>query len=648
MSQGIDQFLTWLYGIGNVSVLFNLLIKGSVILLFVYGAHRLLRHHHASVRYGVWAIGLAILFFLPSLQSILPQQYLKALPKPLNDDFLIYRLDERAWMLDAAENNPVLVKYFDEHPPVPHDIETTTMMAERTVAIEKERIQREDGGVKALISYWPLYITLIWFIGAVYFIGRFGFSMLSLHRIARKGVPVKDKDWLETLHGCVTEWKIKKHICLIMDERIPVPAIYGYFKPVLFIPSEALTWSADERRMVVLHELAHLKRRDFLINVFAHILCALWWPNPLVWKATKQIRMEQEKASDDRLLQSTFDEIQYADFLLNMTKLLTGQKPAGRLVLGMASPAEMKERFSHILKSREQRKTSPFMKSILGFGLMLLLIPTSWVSLRSMHVHHSKYIREPDKVEQCLDGLKNPDVKIRVRAAWRLGDLEERSTVPHLVEALKDNDPRVRGMAAWALGEIKGLEILQPLLEAANDKDPYAREMIIKAIGELESSDALACLKSAMHDENPDVRYAVVWALGELRHEEAFRSITDALKDDCVSVRAYAVEIMARLGTDEAVEVLLPLLEDPELRIRERTAYALGRSSKEEAAKALISYLNAPEVSMRIEVIRALGWIRHPCALEPVLEMLHDTDMEVRAMAVWALDNITLRQKNDS
>ncbi len=469
--------------------------------------------------------------------------------------------------------------------------------------------------------------------------------MLTLQRMARKGLPVKEKGWLVTLQSCVDEWEIRQHIRLVMDERIPVPAIFGFFKPVLFIPPEALEWPAEERKMVVLHELAHLKRRDFLTNVFAHVICALWWPNPLVWKATRHIRMEQEKASDDRLLQSSLDEIQYADFLLTMTRLLTGQKPAGRIALGMASPSEMKERFSHILASKEKKQTSPFLKSLFGVGLMLLLIPMSWVSLRSMQPKHSYYIREPEKVAGCLEDLKNSDSEVRLRAAWHLGDLEERSTVPELIDALKDNDPRVRGMAAWAMGEIKGLEPLAPLLAASNDENVYAREMIIKAIGELESTDALDCLKRALNDESPNVRYAAVWALGELRHDDAFRAVADALKDESVQVRAYAVEIMARLGTPEAVDVLIPLLNDPVLRIRERTAYALGRSCEKQAAQTLIHYLNASEVSMRIEVIRALGWIRDSCALEPVLNMLNDDDMEVRAMAVWALDNITLRQK---
>jgi beta-lactamase regulating signal transducer with metallopeptidase domain len=64
--------------------------------------------------------------------------------------------------------------------------------------------------------------------------------------------------------------------------------------PVLLIPVAADSWSSEQRRLVLFHELAHIRRWDWLTQMLAHVACALYWCNPLVWVAARQMRIERE------------------------------------------------------------------------------------------------------------------------------------------------------------------------------------------------------------------------------------------------------------------------------------------------------------------------------------------------------------------
>ena len=74
-----------------------------------------------------------------------------------------------------------------------------------------------------------------------------------------------------------------------------MPFTYGLLRPVIVLPASADEWTTDRRRSVLLHELAHVRRRDLLTNAIVQLACAVYWFHPLVRLAGRHVRIEAER-----------------------------------------------------------------------------------------------------------------------------------------------------------------------------------------------------------------------------------------------------------------------------------------------------------------------------------------------------------------
>jgi beta-lactamase regulating signal transducer with metallopeptidase domain len=138
-------------------------------------------------------------------------------------------------------------------------------------------------------------------------------SFVALARIARRTRPLETPDWHEQLARGCERLGIKVQPRLLMTERISIPCIAGWLRPVILLPPSALDWSPDRREVVLLHELAHLKRRDIVAHLFGQAACMIHWFNPLVWIAARRQRADAEQACDDLVIGSGARPSEYAD-----------------------------------------------------------------------------------------------------------------------------------------------------------------------------------------------------------------------------------------------------------------------------------------------------------------------------------------------
>jgi hypothetical protein len=127
------------------------------------------------------------------------------------------------------------------------------------------------------------------------------------------------------------------------------------------------------------HEFGHIRRQDCLTLLLAQVVCALYWMNPLVWLATRQLRMAQEQACDDLVLRSGASAADYAELLVQTVRSLGSQPLVGRHALAMAQPSTLAARVAAIVD--DQRNRGPLGRSARVIGGVAVLAMVAGSSL---------------------------------------------------------------------------------------------------------------------------------------------------------------------------------------------------------------------------------------------------------------------------
>jgi hypothetical protein len=132
---------------------------------------------------------------------------------------------------------------------------------------------------------WAAGLAAAWLAGAWLLLGRLAAGLLRVARVEQRSTPVEDHDTLELLDAACGRIDLAAPPRLLWSGDVQVPVIGGLLRPAILLPIEAAGWSSERLRVVFLHELAHLRRRDHLTLLLHRVIAALYWFNPLVWQA---------------------------------------------------------------------------------------------------------------------------------------------------------------------------------------------------------------------------------------------------------------------------------------------------------------------------------------------------------------------------
>jgi TonB family protein len=161
-----------------------------------------------------------------------------------------------------------------------------------------------------------------------------------------------------------------------------VPFVCGLLRPVALLPVEAAKWPAARLGVVVRHEAAHAARFDPLAQAIAGLACALYWPLPWVWLASRQLRMEAELACDDGVLRSGERASEYAGHLIDIVRGLSGREriPQGGIPMARLNQLEVRLR-SLLAQNVNRRAASPRAIITAALGALMLLAPLAAVRM---------------------------------------------------------------------------------------------------------------------------------------------------------------------------------------------------------------------------------------------------------------------------
>jgi beta-lactamase regulating signal transducer with metallopeptidase domain len=283
----------------------------------------------ASARHLAWAGAFGVLLALPALALLLPSMTQILLPAP--PQLLPLPISNETLVM-APVPNPPSRDFFD--------------------------FDMSDVG---------LALGVVWLAGVVLILARLAVGAVCLAVLKHRSRP------FALAPGDEPKVATRGRECeLRLCERDTGPITWGIFRPIILLPRTALTWPRERLHAVLLHELAHIRRRDSLANMISHATCALYWPNPLVWIAAARLRREAEIAADDAVINAGIKPSTYASELLALAQEFRARQTAfAGMALFMAQPSSLEARVESVLAPIQQRSgvTSMDVLKIAGLGL---------------------------------------------------------------------------------------------------------------------------------------------------------------------------------------------------------------------------------------------------------------------------------------
>lgn len=281
-----------------------LTLRATVVILLALAAAALLRRSRASLRHGLFATLFIVLLALPLAPRVIPR-----VEVPIPVTTVERSGPEASSMIAQTQQNAAA----PEQP--------------RTIAI----------------GWRELYFAIV-----VVLLASLARGVLRLWRLAARGTVWLDGTRLAAEVGC--DHGIRRAVLVVLSEA-ETPMTFGFRRSTILLPSDARDWDDESLRRALRHELEHVRREDWILQLVARVACALYWPHPLVWAAWRRFCIEAERSCDDAVI-AAFEPSRYAEQLVSLARSFRARRvPA----LSMASPTRLAERVHAILDATQPR-----------------------------------------------------------------------------------------------------------------------------------------------------------------------------------------------------------------------------------------------------------------------------------------------------
>ena len=370
MTQGLGHVTVNAHLVEPLARLLDVPIKVTVVLAVALMLNGLVRRAEARTRHALLTVALLGALVMPLISRVTPQWHFELWPA------------SSTWLTTRAERHTE-----SSGSPVPG--------AAGQVAIHSAS---GPGGTPQLGRADPAPSTPtatrlriprsglvlgVWVAGAVIVLGRLALGVARVTRLARNGTPLCGEHWRGVTARLISEGKLPERIRLLENREVSIPFTCGLFRPVILLPTEVESWSSHRRRLVLLHELSHIKRNDWLIQIMGQLACAAYWFNPLTWIATRRLHAEQEQACDERVVLLGARPSAYAAHLLDIARSMTPDHRLPVATWATTHPSILARRVQSVLKPRGFRRRGAAPSPIAQVGMaavvlfVAILAPTS-------------------------------------------------------------------------------------------------------------------------------------------------------------------------------------------------------------------------------------------------------------------------------
>jgi TonB family protein len=396
--------------------------QSSAILLATLCAVEALRRQSAAVRHLIWTVGLAASLIVPLLPPLLPSWS----PVQVHEDAEV--------VLDAV----------------------TAVVAPTPAAASMQPVQSA-----------PDIAFTIWLGGFMLAMAVLLAGGLRLMSLAFRGTTVTSERWIHAARDVSRALRLNRRIRLLHNPYFPTPGTWGILRGRIFVPPDAESWPDERVRIVLAHELAHIKRFDWIVQIIAESARAVHWFNPLFWIACKRLRQESEHSCDDAVLNLGIDGQAYAAHLLELARILKNSDRAWSSVLAMARPPHLERRFVAMLNPSLNRRPV----HVATAGIIVVVAIGLTLPLAAMQARERTVVRMPAVA-------KPPALSVPARAVVASAVRPKPSPAPVRVVRPQEGSGSVSGIVRDTLGAvIPGTKATLSFIETRGHQETVSDEV---------------------------------------------------------------------------------------------------------------------------------------------------------------------------
>jgi TonB family protein len=478
----------------SYSFVIAIALKSCAVLVAAWVIVLLLYRQSAAVRHLVWTSAFAVLLILPILSISLP-----ALRLPVSPAFF-----------------PAGVTFHAASSPSP-DARNLESRAPRAAVVQTKP--------KPWSPDWRMFLVFVWALGTLLSFGQMLVSWAAIRRIRRIARSLALPDFSST----VAHLGIKGEVALLEAGPGSMPMAHGLFRSTIFIPVDALEWSEERRRLVILHELAHIRRGDCVTHLLARVASGLYWWNPLAWFGLRELLKERERAADDLVLNLGARPSEYANHLLEIASQMQMPSAVGWAAVAIGRRSQLESRLLAILDKGRNRKAvrhaSAIATAVLAMGLAVPL-----AALQSQNPTYSTHPADSEATISAATAQRNPELLDQAaKAAEALRNYD-------LARNLLESSLALRGQLSGQNSVGYGIGLLNlGDLECAQGKFDAANALYTKALPVLGSTPEAATAlirKGTIALTKKDVRQA----LDDFDRAQTLNSADSGLADMWIAI----------------------------------------------------------------------------------------------------------------
>jgi TonB family protein len=316
---------------------------------------------------------------------------------------------------------------------------------------------------------WSLLLLAIWGAGVGLALAQMGIAYIAMMRIRRTAVPNTDPQLARRL---ASQLGISHSVDVLETRAGSMPMTWGIVRPAIFLPSEAARWTEERLGMVLLHELAHVRRADVATHLAGRLALVLNWWNPLAWMAWREFLKERERAADDLVLHSGARASEYAGHLLEVARSMQSQNAVAWGAVAMARRSQLEGRLVAILDSKVNRNGHGRV-SVLAAALLAVGISVPIAALHAQEPAGQPALADIDATIRAAKAQKNYEMLLKPAEAFQA--LREYPNARKLLDA-------ALAISAANGGDQGGVLLKLAELESRRGRQKEAEELYARAV----------------------------------------------------------------------------------------------------------------------------------------------------------------------